>query len=107
MSRVNFIWVLRFPLDEKIKSTREKLPRGFIERVGVRGLVVEGWAPQRRILSHPSVGGFLSHCGWSSVMEGIFSGVPIVALPMHLDQPLNARLVEEVGLGEEAVRSRD
>ncbi|KAL7147134.1 hypothetical protein ABFS83_06G087700 [Erythranthe nasuta] len=109
MSGVNFIWVVRFPAGagegEGIIKIEEKLPVGFLERVGGRGVVVEGWAPQRRILSHPSVGGFLSHCGWSSVMEGVYSGVPIVATPMHLDQPLNARLVVEVGLGEEVVRS--
>ncbi|KAL6545428.1 hypothetical protein OROGR_009302 [Orobanche gracilis] len=107
LSKVNFIWVLRFPVREKIITIDEKLPEGFLERVRGRGMVVEDWAPQRRILLHPSVGGFLSHCGWSSVMEGIFSGVPIVAVPMHLDQPLNARLVEELGVGEEVVRGKD
>ncbi|KAK4431111.1 Beta-D-glucosyl crocetin beta-1,6-glucosyltransferase [Sesamum alatum] len=107
LSGLNFIWVVRFPRGgEKIKI-EEKLPEGFLGRVEGRGWVVEGWAPQRKILSHPSVGGFLSHCGWSSVMEGMYSGVPIIAVPMHLDQPLNARLVEAVGFGEEVVRSRE
>ncbi|GFZ14627.1 UDP-glucosyl transferase 72E1 [Actinidia rufa] len=69
-----------------------------------RGLIVEGWATQAQILAHPSTGGFLSHCGWSSIMEGIEYGVPIIAIPMHLDQPLNARLVEEVGVGLEVER---
>ncbi|KAK6131858.1 hypothetical protein DH2020_034398 [Rehmannia glutinosa] len=106
LSGVNFVWALRFPTGENI-NIHEKLPLGFLERVGERGMVVEGWAPQQRILSHLSVGGFLSHCGWSSVMEGLYWGVPIVAAPMNLDQPLNARLVEEVGVGEEVVRSRE
>lgn len=100
MSSVNFIWVVRFPAGGETIALGEKLPRGFVERVRGRGVVVEGWAPQRRILSHPSIGGFLSHCGWSSVMEGVYCGVPIVAVPMHLDQPLNARLVEEVIINE-------
>ncbi|KAL1544432.1 beta-D-glucosyl crocetin beta-1,6-glucosyltransferase [Salvia divinorum] len=105
MSGVGFVWVVRFPAGES-KTMGEKLPEGFLERVIQRGMVVEGWAPQRRILSRASVGGFMSHCGWSSVMEGAYCGVPIIAVPMHLDQPLNARLVEEVGIGEEVVRSR-
>lgn len=105
MSGVNFVWAIRFPAGERNKVD-EKLPEGFVERVGERGMVVEGWAPQRRILSRPSVGGFMSHCGWSSVMEGVYSGVPIIAVPIQHDQPLNARLAVEVGFGEEVVRSR-
>ncbi|XP_041991966.1 UDP-glucosyltransferase 29-like [Salvia splendens] len=105
MSGVGFVWVVRFPAGES-KTVGEKLPEGFVERVRGRGMVVEGWVPQRRILSRESVGGFMSHCGWSSVMEGAYWGVPIIAVPMHLDQPLNARVVEEVGIGEEVVRSR-
>ncbi|CAL5430371.1 unnamed protein product [Camellia sinensis] len=72
-----------------------------------RGMVVEGWAPQVKILLHPSIGGFVSHCGWSSVMEGMKFGSPIIAIPMHLDQPVNARLVEEIGVGMEAVRDKN
>ncbi|CAL5365371.1 unnamed protein product [Camellia sinensis] len=40
-------------------------------------------------------------------MEGIGFGVPIIAMPMHLDQPLNCRLVEEVGVGVEVKRNED
>lgn len=105
-SAVDFIWVIRFPAGEKI-AIEEALPEGFLERIKDRGMVVEGWAPQARILKHSSTGGFLSHCGWSSVMESMKFGVPIVAMPMHIDQPLNARLVEAVGVGVEAVRDEE
>ncbi|XP_058182564.1 beta-D-glucosyl crocetin beta-1,6-glucosyltransferase-like [Rhododendron vialii] len=98
LSRVNFIWVVRFPVGEKT-TVEEALPVGFLDRVGDLGMVVEGWAPQAKILTHPSTGGFMSHCGWNSVLESIKFGIPIIAMPMHLDQPLNARLVEEVGVG--------
>ncbi|KAI8563483.1 hypothetical protein RHMOL_Rhmol03G0114100 [Rhododendron molle] len=100
LSKVNFIWVLRFSKGEKVRVD-EVLPKGFLENVGEKGMVVEGWAPQAQILAHPSIGGFVSHCGWSSVMESMNFGVPIIALPMHLDQPLNARIVEKVGVGIE------
>ncbi|KAJ4840815.1 hypothetical protein Tsubulata_736275 [Turnera subulata] len=99
-SKVNFIWVLRFPKEEKI-NIKEALPEGFLEMVGERGLLVEDWAPQKRILAHPSVGGFVSHCGWGSVTESMTFGVPIIGMPMRIDQPLHARLVEEVGVGME------
>ncbi|XP_028105123.1 beta-D-glucosyl crocetin beta-1,6-glucosyltransferase-like [Camellia sinensis] len=85
LSKVNFIWVVR---------------------VGERGMVVEGWAPQVKILRHSSIGGFVTHCGWNFVLESIEFGVPIMAMPMHLDQPLNPRLIEEVGVGVEVKRDQ-
>ncbi|KAL7592930.1 hypothetical protein Lser_V15G35437 [Lactuca serriola] len=60
-----------------------------------RGIVIKGWAPQVSILSHPAVGGFLSHCGWNSVLEAIVAGVMILAWPMEADQYVNAKLLVE------------
>ncbi|ESR49904.1 hypothetical protein CICLE_v10033373mg [Citrus x clementina] len=84
----------------------EELPESFLERTKERAMVIEGWAPQMKILGHPSIGGFVSHSGWSSVMESMKLGVPIIAMPMHVDQPLNARLVEDVGIGLEVRRNK-
>ncbi|KAH7845209.1 hypothetical protein Vadar_026104 [Vaccinium darrowii] len=56
LSKVNFVWVLRFPVGEKT-SVEEALPEGFLDRVGDLGMVVEGWAPQAKILMHSSTGG--------------------------------------------------
>ncbi|KAL3505722.1 hypothetical protein ACH5RR_031104, partial [Cinchona calisaya] len=64
-SNVNFIWVIRFPQGSK-DNIEEALPQGFLEKVKERGMVVDGWASQAKILEHSSTGGFLSHCGWSS-----------------------------------------
>ncbi|CAL5363374.1 unnamed protein product [Camellia sinensis] len=106
LSKVNFIWVVRFPVGEKVEL-EEALPKGFIERVAERGMVVEGWAPQARILARSSTSCFVSHCGWISVLESLTFGIPIVAMPMHLDQPLNARLVEEVGVAMEVIQDEN
>ncbi|KAG8372984.1 hypothetical protein BUALT_Bualt12G0123800 [Buddleja alternifolia] len=94
---VNFIWIIRFPIDEKRISVEEVLPKGFLERVKERGIVMSRWAPQAKILSHESVGSFMSHCGWSSTTESILFGVPIIAMPMKVDQPINARMLVEAG----------
>ncbi|KAF8397868.1 hypothetical protein HHK36_016793 [Tetracentron sinense] len=106
LSSINFIWAIKFPKGEKSRID-EALPQGFLERVGERGMVVEGWAPQTKILQHSSIGGFVSHCGWSSVVEGMRYGVPIIAMPIHLDQPLNARMAVEIGVGVEVKREKD
>ncbi|KAL8486278.1 hypothetical protein ACS0TY_023112 [Phlomoides rotata] len=38
LSEANFIWVIKFPVMEKIMSIEEALPQGFLDR----GLVVSG-----------------------------------------------------------------
>ncbi|XP_019055079.1 PREDICTED: UDP-glycosyltransferase 90A1-like [Nelumbo nucifera] len=92
-SNVSFLWV--------IKSREVKfLVDGYKERVKDRGLVVSEWVNQREILEHQSVNGFISHCGWNSVLESICASVPILAWPLMADQYLNARLVvDEMGMG--------
>ncbi|XP_055817099.1 beta-D-glucosyl crocetin beta-1,6-glucosyltransferase-like [Solanum dulcamara] len=106
LSNVNFIWVVRFPKGEQ-QNLEDALPKGFLERIGENGRVLDKFAPQPRILNHPSTGGFISHCGWNSVMESIDFGLPIIAMPMHLDQPVNARLIVELGVAVEIVRDDD
>ncbi|KAF3434354.1 hypothetical protein FNV43_RR25457 [Rhamnella rubrinervis] len=103
LSNVNFIWVVRFQEGEKMK-VEDGLPDGFLGRVGEKGLVIQNWAPQVKILNHSSIGVFLSHCGWGSVMESIKFGVPIIAVPMYVDQPWNARVAEVSGIALELKR---
>ncbi|KAF8043942.1 hypothetical protein BT93_A2043 [Corymbia citriodora subsp. variegata] len=98
-----FIWVLREADKGDIfsgggEARKIELPQGFEETVtaGDLGVVVRDWAPQLEILGHPATGGFLSHCGWNSCMESISMGVPILAWPMHSDQPRNAILITKV-----------
>ncbi|KAK4417007.1 putative UDP-rhamnose:rhamnosyltransferase 1 [Sesamum alatum] len=91
LSGVPFFWVLR-----KVSgSDPMELPSGFEERVSGRGIVWRSWAPQLEILSHESVGGFLTHCGWSSIVEGLMFGHPLITLPFLVDQGLNSRVVVE------------
>ncbi|KAL0388739.1 UNVERIFIED_CONTAM: UDP-glucosyltransferase 29 [Sesamum radiatum] len=60
-----------------------------------------------KILSCPSIGGFVSHCGWSSIMESMYFGVPVIAMPIKFDQPINARLLVEASAGVEVRRDEN
>ncbi|MCL7029223.1 hypothetical protein MKW94_014742 [Papaver nudicaule] len=92
MSSHPFIFVVR--------SKTWVLPDGLEDKLKGKGLVVREWVNQRRILSHKAIGGFLSHCGWNSVLESISCKVPILAWPMMAEQPLNARIVVDgFGIG--------
>ncbi|KAJ0985966.1 hypothetical protein J5N97_004322 [Dioscorea zingiberensis] len=84
-----FLWVVR-------DDGEEWMPEGFEERLGEKGLVVRGWAPQVAVLGHDAVGGFLTHCGWNSVLEGVSSGLPMATWPLSTEQFINEKLVVEV-----------
>ena len=83
-----FLWVVKNPpsndKSNQIAVTADVdldalMPEGFLERTKDRGMVVKSWAPQVAVLNHPSVGGFVTHCGWNSVLEAVVAGVPMVA----------------------------
>lgn len=92
-----FIWVIQSgsgrPGPGKPEADEGYFPHGLDERVGNRGLIIRGWAPQLLILSHKSTGGFLSHCGWNSTLEAIGHGIPMLAWPIRGDQHHDAKLV--------------
>ncbi|XP_057497131.1 UDP-glycosyltransferase 91A1-like [Actinidia eriantha] len=98
LSGLPFFWALRKrrgPADPE----PVELPDGFEDRVRGRGVVWTGWAPQVKILSHDSVGGFLSHSAWSSVVEAIRFEKPLILLTFLAEQGLNARVLEEKKMG--------
>ncbi|XP_051115430.1 anthocyanidin 3-O-glucosyltransferase 2-like [Andrographis paniculata] len=109
-SGAGFLWSLRrqsadseaaaFPT-EYGGGFEEVLPEGFLQRTEGRGRVV-GWVPQMEVLSHPAVAGFVSHCGWNSVVESLWCGVAVAAWPLHAEQHMNAfQVVRELGLAVE------
>ncbi|XP_022725843.1 7-deoxyloganetin glucosyltransferase-like [Durio zibethinus] len=84
-SKYPFLWVIRADL---VKGGEEILSKEFMEAISDRGQLV-GWCPQERVLSHPSVGGFLTHCGWNSTLESICERVPVMCWPFFAEQQMN------------------
>ncbi|KAK9094275.1 hypothetical protein Scep_025744 [Stephania cephalantha] len=105
MSGQRFLWVVRSPSDEianatyftvqSINDPLSFLPEGFLERTKNLGLVVPNWAPQVKVLSHGSTAGFLSHCGWNSILESVVHGVPLITWPLYAEQKMNAVMLVE------------
>ncbi|XVF08960.1 hypothetical protein REPUB_Repub07fG0049500 [Reevesia pubescens] len=91
-----FLWVVR---SDFMSGSLAKFRDAFINRVAERAKFVE-WAPQEKVLAHPSVACFMSHCGWNSMLEGL--GVPFLCWPYFADHFYNMKYicdVWKVGLG--------
>ena len=70
----------------------ETLPEELKEGIKERGCIAE-WAPEKDVLEHEAVGGFWSHCGWNSVLESLWEGIPMICMPCFGDQRVNARML--------------
>ncbi|CAL0330774.1 unnamed protein product [Lupinus luteus] len=92
-SNKSFLWVIRSHGSKN--SNASDLPLEFLEETKGRGLIVK-WAPQEKVLMHPSVACFISHCGWNSTIETLVTGVPVICYPDWSDQRTNAMLIENV-----------
>ncbi|CAL5416854.1 unnamed protein product [Camellia sinensis] len=86
-----FLWVLR-ATENGEKEEDELSCREELDQLGM----IVPWCCQVEVLAHPSLGCFVSHCGWNSSLECLVFGVPMVCFPQSFDQPTNAKLIEDV-----------
>ncbi|RZB71047.1 UDP-glycosyltransferase 83A1-like [Glycine soja] len=86
-----FLWVVR-------QDNKRVYPNEFL---GCKGKIVS-WAPQQKVLSHPAIACFVTHCGWNSTIEGVSNGLPLLCWPYFGDQICNKTYICDelkVGLG--------
>ncbi|GAB4852347.1 hypothetical protein Ancab_016540 [Ancistrocladus abbreviatus] len=111
-SGLRFLWSVRKPpladgqpgkpQDYTDQELKEMLPREFVLRLEEGRGMVCGWAPQMEVLAHKAIAGFVSHCGWNSILESVWFGRPIVTWPMYAEQQSNAfQLTREMELAVE------
>lgn len=93
-SRRPFLWVIRSRRDgeEEEKEEDELSCKAELEQ---QGMIVP-WCSQLEVLSHLSLGCFLTHCGWNSTMESLVIGIPVISFPQWTDQGTNAKLIQDV-----------
>ncbi|KAI3835906.1 hypothetical protein MKW92_025542 [Papaver armeniacum] len=97
-SKHNFLWIIRPDL---VIGESATLPPEFAEEIKERGLIAN-WCPQEDVLNHASIAGFLTHCGWNSILESLCCGVPMICWPFFADQQTNCRyLCKHWGVGME------
>ncbi|BAT83301.1 hypothetical protein VIGAN_04043000 [Vigna angularis var. angularis] len=85
-----FLWVVR------PSSDNDKVNNAYPDEFhGSKGKIVN-WAPQKKILNHPAIACFISHCGWNSTLEGVCSGTPFLCLPFFSDQFVNRLYICDV-----------
>eukprot|EP00268_Persea_americana_P032068 TRINITY_DN313_c1_g1_i1.p1 TRINITY_DN313_c1_g1~~TRINITY_DN313_c1_g1_i1.p1 ORF type:complete len:519 (-),score=62.71 TRINITY_DN313_c1_g1_i1:649-2205(-) len=93
-----FLWIIRPDL---VVGESAMLPPEFVAQTKDKGLLTS-WCPQEQVLKHPSIGVFLTHCGWNSMLESICGGVPVICWPFFAEQQTNCRYAcTEWGIGME------
>uniref|UniRef100_A0A803LX57 Uncharacterized protein n=1 Tax=Chenopodium quinoa TaxID=63459 RepID=A0A803LX57_CHEQI len=102
-----FLWVIRPKMVIGGRCWAEILPRDLIERIEETGLVVS-WAPQRQVLGHGSIGGFWTHCGWNSTIEGVCEGVPMIWMQIEneIERKNVKRIVRDLMVDEKGKEMR-
>ncbi|CAA0809122.1 UDP-glycosyltransferase 88A1, partial [Striga hermonthica] len=71
---------------------------GFLGRIKGKIFVIKSLALHRVVLEHVAVG-FVTHCGWSSILEAVMRGMPMIGWPTYTEQRMDmVFIVEKMGV---------
>ncbi|KAL1225799.1 UDP-glycosyltransferase 85A5 [Cardamine amara subsp. amara] len=86
-TKKDFLWVIR---PDIVAGDAAVVPPEFLIETADRRMLAS-WCPQEKVLSHPAIGGFLTHSGWNSTLESLCGGVPMVCWPFFAEQQTNCK----------------
>ncbi|GJQ80790.1 hypothetical protein Trydic_g9381 [Trypoxylus dichotomus] len=64
-----------------------------------KNVIIRKWYSQNDILGHKNVKAFITHGGGLSTREAMYHGVPIIGIPLFMDQLNNVEKMQVKGLG--------
>jgi len=91
---------------QKLMSVFSRLPQRVIMKLASKewamaapsNVLVVPWVPQQAVLAHPRTKIFITHCGMHGVLEAIHYSVPMVGMPVFIDQGDILTRMEEAGI---------
>ncbi|KAJ4820186.1 hypothetical protein LUZ62_032752 [Rhynchospora pubera] len=105
-TQMRFLWIIR---PNQTMGKHHNFFKQFQESINERGKgKIVNWCNQEKVLAHPSIACFVSHCGWNSAMDGVKNGVPFLCLPFFADQlAIRDHLCNEVKVGLSLLRNEN
>eukprot|EP01057_Protomagalhaensia_wolfi_P004894 Protomagalhaensia_wolfi_Nauph_80__4893@NODE_513_length_2405_cov_120_692730_g382_i0_p1_GENE_NODE_513_length_2405_cov_120_692730_g382_i0NODE_513_length_2405_cov_120_692730_g382_i0_p1_ORF_typecomplete_len488_score77_20UDPGT/PF00201_18/1_1e37Glyco_tran_28_C/PF04101_16/1_6e05_NODE_513_length_2405_cov_120_692730_g382_i09402334 len=83
------LWISNRPTETLVED--DGLPQGFRSSLDKSKFRIVEWVNQVKVLQHPAVALFVTHCGWNSTLEALaLLGKPLALLPVGAEQGLNA-----------------
>jgi UDP-N-acetylglucosamine:LPS N-acetylglucosamine transferase len=62
--------------------------------------LTKSFVPQKNILNNENLRLIITHCGLSTIYESLFNGVPMLGIPIAIDQFFNSDMIELYGYGK-------